>query len=42
MLDVLAGMDFGSLIAFFFTCFGMTIERRANGKDDNDDTRRSN
>lgn len=41
MLDVLAGMAFGSLIAFFFTCFGMAVERRANGKDDNDDTRRS-
>lgn len=42
MLNVLTGMAFGSLIAFFFTCFGMAIERRANGKDDNDDTRRSN
>ena len=37
MLNVLAGMAFGSLIAFFFTCFGMVIERRTNGKDVDDD-----
>lgn len=37
MLDVLAGMAFGSLIAFFFTCFGMAVERRANGKDVDED-----
>lgn len=37
MLDVLAGMAFGSLIAFFFTCFGMEIERRASRKDVDDD-----
>lgn len=37
MIDVLAGMAFGSLIAFFFTCFGMTIERKANRKDVDDD-----
>ena len=37
MLDILAGMAFGSLIAFFFTCFGMEIERRASRKDVDDD-----
>lgn len=37
MIDVLAGMAFGSLIAFFFTCFGMAIERKANRKDVDDD-----
>lgn len=37
MINFLAGMAFGSLIAFFFTCFGMAIERRANGKDVDDD-----
>lgn len=36
MINFLAGMSFGALIAFFFTCFGMAIERRANGKDVDD------
>ena len=37
MLNVLAGMAFGGLIAFFFTCFGMAIERGASRKDVDDD-----
>ena len=37
MINFLTGMAFGSLIAFFFTCFGMAIERGANRKDVDDD-----
>lgn len=37
MINFLAGMAFGGLIAFFFTCFGMAIERKAIGKDVDDD-----
>ena len=37
MINFLAGMSFGALIAFFFTCFGMAIERRLSRKDVDDD-----
>lgn len=33
-MQILAGIAFGSLIAMFFTAFGMAIQRKIDGKDD--------
>ena len=35
-MQILAGITFGSLIALFFMAFGMAIQRKIDGKDEDD------
>ena len=37
-MQILMGLAFGGLMALFFTSFGMSIQKKIDGKDDNDDT----
>ena len=34
LIGFLAGMAWSAIIAFFFTCFGISMERSKNGKDE--------
>ena len=36
-MSIIIGMVFGSIEALFFTAFGMAIQRRIDGKDDEDE-----
>ena len=35
-MTLIIGIAFGGLMAMFFTAFGMAIQRRIDGKDDED------
>ena len=35
-MTLIIGMVFGSIMALFFTAFGMAIQRKIDGKDDED------
>ena len=36
-MNIIIGMVFGSIEALFFTAFGMAIQRRIDGKEENDE-----
>ena len=33
-MQILVGLAFGGLMALFFTAFGMALQRKIDGKDD--------